>query len=300
MAKHTKSLFYNYLHLILGKAIGFGVAQFFCLLLLVRILKPERYGSYALFTSVALIFAVLTVWTSSSIVRFGREEFITEGSVRKTFWASYFMMLPAFVLCFLLIFIFRASLSKYIGISQNYYYLIFAYILFTNLSLNVPIAFQALGKMKYFAYLPLVFSVGFFVSLAVLYYHSFSVPVELVISLFIASHLLAAIVGLWLLREYITPIYFSGDWIRKCFSYSWPMAFGGISQQIVQNVDQLVIRMFMSLTFVGIYNVAYVTHDYLTMIPMQSVNLMFPLMTTLIVTRDEGKIRRYIENYAPK
>jgi len=300
MIEDTKSFFNNYFHVILGKAIGFGAIQFVSLLLIVRILEPERYGSYVLFTSVASIAAVLTSWTSASIVRFGREEFITEGSVRKTFWANYWILLPAFVFCFLLIFIFRARLSQYIGMSQSYYYLIFAYILLSNLSLNIPITFQAMGKMKYFSYLSLVFSGSFLVALVVIYFQSLSISVELIIGLLIFGHLLAGIVGLWLLREAIMPICFPGSWIKRCFSYSWPLAFGGVSQQVVQNMDQIVIRMFMALAFVGIYNVAYLLQNYLIMIPLLSVDLMFPLMTSLIVTKEEAKIGQFIKVYAPQ
>lgn len=300
MLNDTKPLFINYLHLILGKAIGSGAIQFVSLLLIVRILEPERYGSYVLFTSVALIIAILTTWTLASIVRFGREEFITEGSVRKTFWANYWIILPAFVLCFLLIVIFRTRLSQYIGIPQNYCYLIFAYILISNLSSNIPIAFQAMGKMKHFSYLPLVFSGSFLAALAVIYLRSFSVSVELVIGLLILGHLLVAIIGLWLLRKDITPICFPRDWIKRCLSYSWPIAFGGMSGLVVRNVDQIVIRMFMALAFVGIYNVAYLLQDYLIMIPMLSISLVFPLMTSLIVTREEAKIGHYLKVYAPQ
>ena len=300
MIEDAKSFFYNYLHVILGKAIGSGAIQFVSLLLIVRILEPEGYGSYVLFTSVALIIAILTTWTSSSIVRFGREEFITEGSIRKTFWANYWILLPAFVLCFLVILIFRARLTQYIDIPDNYCSLIFAYILLSNLSANIPITFQAMGKMKHFSYLPLVFSFSFLLALAVIYFKSFSVPVELIIGLLILGHLLTALIGLWLLRKDITPVCFPRDWIRKCLSYSWPMALGGASQQVVQNVDQMVIRMFMALAFVGIYNVAYQMQTYLIMVPLLSASLMFPLMTSLIVTREEDKIGQYIKLYAPQ
>lgn len=300
MINDTKSFFHNYLHIILGKAIGSSGIGFISLLLLVRILKPEGYGSYALFTSVASIIAILSIWTSASIVRFGREEFITEGSVRKTFWANYWILLPAFALCFLLIVIFRARLSQYIGISQSYYYLIFAYILFSNLSLNIPVAFQAMGKMKHFSYLPLAFSSSFLVALSVIYFKSFPVPMELVIGLLIFGHLLVAIIGLWLLRKDITPICFPREWIKRCFFYSWPLAFGSMAGLVVRNVDQIVIRMFMALAFVGIYNLAYQLQNYLLMIPLLSVGLMFPLMTSLVVTKEEAKIGQYIEVYAPQ
>lgn len=300
MLQDTKPFFHNYLHLILGKVLGSGLIGFISLLLIVRILSPAGYGSYVLFISVASIIAVVTIWTSSSIIRFGREEFITEGSIKKTFWANYGILLPAFALCLLLILIFRAWLSAYIGISQDACYLIFTYILLSNLSLNIPIAFQATGKMKHFSYLPLVFSGSFLVAIAVIYFMSVSVPVEMVICLLILGHLLVSIIGLWLLRKDITPICLPRDWIRKCFSYSWPMIIGSTAGTIVQNIDQLVIRMFMPLALVGVYNIAYQLRNYLIMLPMLSISLMFPLMTSLMVTNKESKISWYKSVYSPQ
>ena len=296
----TKFLFFNYLHLIIGKAFGSGAIGFISLLLIVRMLSPAGYGSYALFISVASIIAIMTTWTSASIVRFGREEFITEGSVRKTFWANYGILLPAFALCSLLVFIFRVGLSDYIGISQDACYLIFAYILLSNLSLNIPITFQAMGKMKHFSYLPMAFSGSFLVAIAVIYFMSVSVPVETVVGLLILGHLLVSIIGFWLLRKDITPICISRNWIKRCLSYSWPIIFGSMSGVGVQYVDQIVIRMFMALSFVGIYNAAYQLQEYLITIPMLSISLMFPLMTLLIITKEETKIGQYIKVYAPQ
>lgn len=298
MIEDTKPFFYNYLHLVLGKAIGSGVLGFASLLLIVRILSPADYGSYVLFISVASIIAVVTTWTSMSIVRFGREEFITEGSVRKTFWANYGILLPVFAICFVLVFIFRARLSDYIGTSQDASYLIFAYILLSNLSLNIPVAFQAMGKMKHFSYLPLVLNGSFLAALAAIYFMSIPISTELVISLLILGHLLASIAGLWLLRKDITPVCFSRDWIRRCFSYSWPMAFGGMAGQTAQYMDQMVIRVFMPLAFVGIYNLAYQLQGYLIMIPMLSISLTFPLMTSLIVTNSDSRISWYKRVYS--
>jgi O-antigen/teichoic acid export membrane protein len=300
MISDIKSFFYNYLHLIFGNAIISTLIGFLNLLLIVRVLSPENYGIYVLFGSVASIIAILTAWTSSSIVRFGREEFLTENSVSKTFWANYSILIPAFAIGFLLIFIFRDRLTQYIGINSDFYYLLFIFILISNLSSNITVVFQALGKMRQFAYLPLINSGIFLVALLVCYFGSLACPVELLISVFIFGYLGIVIVGIWLLRKEITPVYLSREWIKRCISYSWPLAFGGMSQQVIANVDQIVIKMFMALSFVGIYNVAYRIHDYLMLVPMQSIALMFPLMTSLIVERQEESIAQYIKNYAPQ
>ena len=98
MISDIKSFFYNYLHLIAGSILVNNLIGFATLLLIVRILQPENYGIYVLFISVATIAAILTTWTATSMVRFGREEFIAEGSIKKTFWANYSILLPAFAL----------------------------------------------------------------------------------------------------------------------------------------------------------------------------------------------------------
>lgn len=205
MIKDIKSFFYNYLHVILGKAVGSTLIGFLNLLLIVRVLTPENYGIYVLFGSVASIIAILTGWTSNSIVRFGREEFVTENSVKKTFWANYSILLPAFALCFLLIFVFKDRLTRYIGISEGCYYLIFAFILIGNLSGHIAVVFQAVGKMMQFAYLPLICNGIFLAALSVYYFGSLACPVELLISIFILGNLMTVLLGIWLLRKDITP-----------------------------------------------------------------------------------------------
>ncbi|MFC1871158.1 oligosaccharide flippase family protein [Chloroflexota bacterium] len=295
-----KSLFSNYLHLISGNILIQSAIGFLTLLLIVRVLQPDNYGVYVLFGAVGAIAAILTTWTSASIVRFGREEFIAEGSVKKTFWANYAIILPAFALCFLLLFIFRATLTRYIGISESFYYLIFAFILVTNLSGNIPVAFQAMGRIKPFTYLPQISNGIWLVVLAVIYFQAIAVSVELLISILISTHLFVVVFGLWLLRKDILPLYVSKEWLKKCFKYSYPLAFGNVGTAIIGNVDQILIGIFMPVVFVGIYNIAYKIQDYIFGLPNLSRSLMFPLMTSLVVTGQTEKINRYMKSYVPQ
>ena len=299
MINDIRSFFYNYLHVIFGRAISGAVIDFFSLLLIVRVLTPDSYGVYVLFGSVAIIISVLTTWASSAIIRFGREEFILEHSVKKTFWASCSITLPAFGLCFLLIFIFRGWLADYIGIASGYYYLIFIYILAINLILIVASVFQAVGKIKQFAYLPIIYSSIFLAVLMGYYFSSVTPPVELIIGINIMCNLVTIIIGLWLLRKDISPPSFSREWTRKCFSYSWPMSIGGVSEQIIGNIDQIMIKVYLPVSSVGIYSIAYRIFSYLITIPMLSISLTFPMFTSMIVEKKESAIAQYIKNYAP-
>ena len=300
MIKDVKSFFYNYLHLIFGNVLIHNLVGFATLLLIVRVLQPDNYGVYVLFGAVGAIAAILTTWTSASIVRFGREEFIAEGSVKKTFWANYAIILPAFAVCFLLLFIFKATLTQYIGISENFYYLIFALILVTNLSGNIPVAFQAMGRIKPFTYLPQISGSIWLVVLAIVYFRAIPVSVELLISILILTHLCAVILGFWLLREGIFPLRISKEWIGKCFRYSYPLSIGNVGSAIVGNVDQIMIGVFMPVAFVAIYSIAYRIQNYIFGLPNLSRSLMFPLMTSLVVTKQTDKISSYVKNYVPQ
>jgi O-antigen/teichoic acid export membrane protein len=88
--------------------------------------------------------------------------------------------------------------------------------------------------------------------------------------------------------------------VKKQFSYSFPMIFGGASQYVVEYIDVIVIKMFLPIAFVGIYSVAYRLQNYLILIPMLSITLMFPLMTSLLVTKREAAIEKYIRDYSPQ
>ncbi len=298
--RDIKSLFYNYLHLISGNILIGNAIGFLTLLLIVRVLEPDNYGIYVLFGAVAGIAAILASWTQASVVRFGREEFMAEGSIRKTFWANYAIILPTFAVLFLSLFILRAPLAQYIGISQGYYYLILVFILATNLSGNIPVFFLAMSRMKHFAYLPRVSGGIWLVTLAIIYFGAIPVSVELLITMLILTNLLVVVFGLWLLRKDIFPPYVSREWIRRCFKYSYPLAFGNVGGAIIGYVDQIVIAIFMPVAFVGIYNIAYRAQGYIFGLPNLSRNLMFPLMTSLVVSGQVDRIRQYVKSYVPQ
>lgn len=56
----------------------------------------------------------------------------------------------------------------------------------------------------------------------------------------------------------------------------------------------------MPLSFVGIYNVAYRIQDHLLTLPLLSISLMFPLVTSLVVQKEDDRISDYIRVYAPQ
>lgn len=295
-----KKLFHNYIHLVFGRSVLYGILQFGVVMLLVRILSPEKYGNYVLFLSTSSVLTLFTVWASCSIVRFGREEYMSDGTVRKVFWANVLMVLPIFVIVCGLIVILRGRMGGYLSMSIVSIVLMCAYIFGSTLSLNIPVVFQAIGKMWLYSYLPLILNIVVFVALLVVYASGFSLSVNLAVAFVVVGHILSSIVGLCLLRRYIFPMVFSLDTVKRCLSYSWSLPFGSVSQQVVENIDQLVIGVNMSKVFVGIYHIAYMAYNYIAILPMLSMGLTLPLVTSLMLADRHGDVGTFIKLHAPQ
>lgn len=296
----VKKLFHNYLHLASGKAVLYGVIQFGVVMLLVRILSPDNYGNYVLFLSVASVLALFTTWTASSIVRFGREEYIKDGTVNRVFWANVWMLLPIFAITFGILMGLKGFISGYLEMSVVPIALMCSYIFASTLAMIFPVVFQAMGRMRSYSYLPVIFNIVVLVVLLVIYVGKIPMTVNMVFALVVSGHTISALVGLWLLRKYIFPVVFPLGTIKRCLSYSWSIPFGNISSQVVENVDQLVIGVTMANVYVGIYHIAYMSYNYAAILPMLSISLTFPLVTTLMLKKRHGDVKTYIRAYSPQ
>ena len=144
----VKSSFWDYFSLIFSKG---GVLLFGVLVvgLITRLLGPENYGKFSLFFMVSqfLMFGLVS-WTSASVIRFGKEEFIKEGRVNKVFWARTLILAVCFIFGISLVLIFRQQIANYIGFPSWIIWFIIAHFFIYSLSEFLFYVFQAIGRLK--------------------------------------------------------------------------------------------------------------------------------------------------------
>ena len=82
--------------------------------LLTRILGKTGYGQLNLFNLVVNIaFICFVSWTSTSILRFGKEEYIKENKLNEVFWARNIIVFGGLLVSIFFIFFLREKIDRY-------------------------------------------------------------------------------------------------------------------------------------------------------------------------------------------
>jgi O-antigen/teichoic acid export membrane protein len=295
MTSDLRLFFYNYLNVLAGSIskIIIGAAS---LILAARVLGPGKYGILVLFGTVVSIITLFLNWNNNAVLRFGKEEFIKSKSLKKTFWSNIVISSTCFLMVLPLLFIFGNQFMDYIGLPRGELFLVVVFLfvfVFFNL---LPTFFQASERMKHFAYIPLISSIIYLIGLILISGGLLDKKVEVVIIFLTTGNVCAIGLALYLLRRDVLPFSLALGWAKRNFHYAFPMVFGGIGQYVVQYIDVMVIRVFLPVASIGIYSVAYRLQEYIHMVPMISVTLMFPFMVSLVVESKRESIEKYFKN----
>jgi len=110
--KDVKSSFWDYAALIFSKA-GVVLLALASIPLVTRLLGTESYGKFSVFLMVAqlMIYAFVS-WTSGSVVRYGKEEFVKEGKINKVFWARSLILAVCFLIGLFLLFFLKNRIKR--------------------------------------------------------------------------------------------------------------------------------------------------------------------------------------------
>ena len=78
-----------------------------------RLLGADRYGVLTLFLAVAQYAVIFSVsWTSASVIRFGRDEFLRTASLRKVFWTRLAIVGPCVAVAFAAIWLAQGPITS--------------------------------------------------------------------------------------------------------------------------------------------------------------------------------------------
>jgi O-antigen/teichoic acid export membrane protein len=299
--KEVEDFWHDYLTVLIGN-IGVALFSIITFTMVIKLLSPEQFGMFNLFMSVAQIGLLFgSNWTVSAMIRFGKEEAITDGTIRKTFWARmliFGMALPIFLIIF---YIFRHRISSYIGFSSFDSFLVPFYFIALSISSLLLYPYQAMGRMKIFSLAPVVERMVYGILLLFLIANIFSRNVSNVALVLILASFFSSILLLLLLkREWIFPVETSKAMIKKIFNFSWPALPGGVAGYVVSWIDIIVIKIYLNTAVVGLYSVAYSIYNYLIAVPLVGVNLISLVLTAFLVKKREGLIMVYVKRFIPQ
>lgn len=218
---------------------------------IVRKLSVNDFGIF----SVALMFIGLITtfgfsWSSSSILYFGSREKAKYGNINKTFWARNIIIFFSLIITTALFILFRNQINGYLGLEVSFLVLIWLYVSVAEDYLSQY--FLAVKKQLLSSMLSVTAKVIYLVLILLV-----SFDVKVLIMLNIISHATVLLYMLGLNKNDIKKFDLDKSWFKEVLNFSLWQLFGFSGLYFINFGDTIVIKHFMKLDDVGIYNAAY-------------------------------------------
>jgi len=298
----VSSSFWDYSSLVSGKLMSMPV-QIIILSLAARILGTDGYGRLALFFLVSQIVLLFGVnWTSASVIRYGREEYIREHRINKIFWGRNVILLPCLIISIIGITVYQDRIADYIGLSQLVIWFLILYIIGATVLSYVQYIQQTIGQLKLYALSTIseriISAIGLVMVFFFVRFQETFYPVAAVF--IIAGFSVAVSFGGFIKRENFLPIVFDKEVIRKMFSFSYPLIFGSASAYVVNWIDVIVIERYLNMSHVGLYTLSYQGMMVLQGVSMSLITLLGPMMVTFLTDNREDLIVVFVRRIIPQ
>lgn len=299
----VKSSFWDYAALIFSKAgvVLLGLAS---VPLVTRLMGTEGFGKFSVFLMVAqLVIYVFVSWTSISVVRYGKEEFVKEGKINKVFWARSLILGVCFAIGLAVLFVFRSWLGRYIGAPSWIVWFLAGYFLIYTLSEFLFYIFQAVGRLKTMALAELAESL---VLLAALLFIKFFIGYSLPI--------LATIIGAYLFCKFSADLFFvsrldlklffpveiDGFTLKRILNFSYPVIFGIMAGYASTWLDLAIVKKYLDFSQVGLYALAFKLANFSQYIGSILNVVLGPIIIGFLALGNQGLIIRYVRRIVPQ
>ncbi|MCK4753321.1 MAG: polysaccharide biosynthesis C-terminal domain-containing protein [Planctomycetes bacterium] len=267
-------------------------------LVVAKFFAPELFGSYSLAKMIAFFFATLLIDSSQTpFVVFANRERQETGKINKAFSVQCVFL----ALGFCVFAVFTLSLSKYITAFAKISYvdLVFVSLGFVGIALKTFLCnlFMALGQRIKNSLAELVFGFSSLV-LIFLFYFIGQVNLRMVFLIYPLSAIVLAVVFFRTVDfKQLFPFYLERQYFNKTFNFTKWVFLGVTAVYFINWGDNLVLRYFVSMEDIGVYNLGYQFFKG-TMILFATLGAYFlPFISQHI--NDPKKIREYLYHKRP-
>lgn len=227
-------------------------------LLLATIIAPDLFGTYSLMKMVLFLFASIFVYSSlGPFVVFSNQEHIESGKMNKSFSAQLVIILATTVLFFVITLVFNNVITSFVNVTNSeLLFLFLAYIgivlrYFTN---RLFLAQNNRSKDSQYS-----LAYGLISILVILgIYVSGRMNIQtLLLAYFISGVLSLAVFIRFINFSILFPFVLDKAHFRSMFDYTKWQVFGAASLYLINWGDNLVLKYYVSIAEIGVYNLAY-------------------------------------------
>jgi O-antigen/teichoic acid export membrane protein len=300
--KEIKDIYNNFISLLSSK-IAVMAFTMISVVVTARFLGPSSYGMLSLLLGLVQFFYVASSgWTSNAVIRFGREELLKENSIKSVFWCRGIILSIGLLLIGIFIVIMQGALKKYFSIQKNDLYLVFLYLITFILADYGNYILQAFGHMRKFAFSAVLERLLYLALLGVfvVFPGKFSAFKTVFIIMITAKIIQAIFSFLSVDKKMLFPFIVDSKMLNKIIKYSLPVFLFFPTAYISEWGDLWVVKFYLPISMVGIYQIAYQALLSLTQVYMVTTVLFFPLITSLRSEGKEDTIKNFLQKISPQ
>ena len=225
------------------------------------IFEKSQIAFISLFEMVVELFISFGfTWSTTGIVRFGRESYLKDKDLSYASSTRLYLILPILVFSILIVFIFRNSIINFIGTENHFIlYFIVLNVLLMVFHEHITSLFNTAEKHKANVLFQIAHSFGKLFLLVLFYLHIFELKAELYI--YFTVILLVLLVPLrvpYLEKNFLFPIRkIKKSDLSAYLKFVYPQIYGFAGMYLVNWMDLYFLRQYTSYEDLGSYQFLY-------------------------------------------
>jgi len=280
------------------KIFGQGMA-FILPLAIAKILSPEGFGSYSLSMMIVFFFTGAFIASSQTpFIVYANEELKRTGKINKSFSVQLLFLLCSIVFFMLLTFVFHEYITNFAKISDLQLSVLFLAYLGIGLNSVIENLFLALNKRINYSLYSLAIGIMNMVLLIFFYFQN-NLNLNTIFLIYFLSSIISALLFLHKIDTAILfPFVFDKKLFREMFQWTKWQIMGLTAVYFIHWGDNLVLRYFVSMEEIGVYNLGYQIFKGLISLTFILNSYFLPFVSQNI--DDKEKIRNYLYVKRPK
>lgn len=268
----------------------------------IRILGVDGYGEFAgAVAAVQTVHLIAINWTSLSVLKLGCEEFLTEGSIARTFWARLAILAVNYVAVVLAAPLWLPLLSHSLRVPEGIGPLIIFSVLLAALATQFSFALQAVKLPRANALASLSEKVWVGTAMLAAAASGLRLGVAGVFIIYLAGQCIVACVS----ARIVYPL-ISGGWppeMRRCreiVAFSWPLVPVALCGYLTTSaLDILFIARHLERVDVAHYAAAFQLTSALVQAPSLAGSLILPFLLSADADGHRAKMDAFLRDALP-
>jgi O-antigen/teichoic acid export membrane protein len=241
-----------------GVKVGAHASDFLVPVILATRFSPEVFGVYSLGMMIVYFFnSSLILSSSKPMVIFGNEEFKEQGRIRQTIASRLVILLISLAVFILFLCLFMNPLVRFTGFTEGQAWLLAGVLIgyaILNFFSSMLMALNQRILESAFLLINAVLSISYLVAV----YLFFQLTIEKVLFMFFAAPVISVCLFLPKIefKEVHPPVLDKDNLIKMTDFTKW-MVFGGAGLYLLNWGDNIILRRFVSMEEIGVYNLGY-------------------------------------------